>query len=206
MTRLTQAVKQCTKCSELSSTRTQPVLGDGPVPCDIVFLGESPGFHEDQSGIPFCGPSGKLLEALARSVGLQRKVDYHILNVLKCRPPNNRDPYPKEVENCTPYLVQQLRVIQPKVVLALGKYAQAVLLGVPGNAIGVVQNMGHVYRHPDFYVVLSCHPRFTSSDAEIVRAFKLHIKLAKHIAKRKGEPKCTARNALFHSTTTPTKN
>lgn len=207
-TSLMQRVQSCVKCSELVQNRTQPVLGEGPVPCDIVFVGEAPGENEDARGIPFCGLTGTILETSARAVGLQRKVDYHILNTLKCRPPNNREPSSTELTNCRPFLQQQLRAIRPKVVVALGKYAQAFFLERPAHKVFVVRNMGKIVKTTlndtaqgkalerlSFYVILSCHPRFTSISPDVARAFRIHIRRAKEISKG-ARPQCTALNAF----------
>lgn len=192
---LVQRVRSCTLCPELVKNRTQPVLGQGPVPCPLLFVGESPGQKEDETGIPFCGATGTILETSAHIQGLQRKVDYHILNILKCRPPDNRDPSDVEITNCTPFLIQQLRAIKPKVIIAFGKYAQAFFLERPPTKVRVVQNMGKILETPKFYVIMSCHPRFTSSSPDILGAFRTHIRRAVEITK--GEtPQCTALNAF----------
>ena len=188
-------IKECTLCPELIENRNKPVIGDGPVPCSIVFLGEAPGQKEDETGVPFCGTTGMILEATARRIGLQRKADYHILNVLKCRPPQNTNPITTQMKNCTPYLRAQLKAIQPKVVVALGKFAQAFVLGLPPSKIGVVRNMGKVLATPEYYAVMSCHPRFTARGPEILEAFQFHLNLAKQIAKGT-IPICTALNAF----------
>ena len=169
-------VRSCTLCPELVANRTQPVVGEGPVPCSIVFVGEAPGRNEDARGIPFCGLTGTILETSARIVGLQRKVDYHILNVLKCRPPENRNPHESELINCSPFLTQQLAAIQPKVVIALGKYAQAFFLQRAPSLVRVVRNMGKILETTGPYVIMSCHPRFTSQSPDILRAFRTHIR------------------------------
>jgi uracil-DNA glycosylase family 4 len=122
-------VRACTKCG-LHATRTQAVPGAGPCPADVMIVGEAPGFNEDRQGLPFVGPAGKLLDTLLARIGLSR-ADVYITNVLKCRPPQNRDPMPDEAEACTPYLKRQLELIKPKVVLILGRHALEQLL--PGQ-------------------------------------------------------------------------
>ena len=119
----------CRSCS-LSETRTQVVFGVGNPDAELVFVGEAPGFYEDKQGEPFVGAAGKLLDQLLGSIGLAR-ADVYIANVLKCRPPSNRDPLPAEVERCEPYLGRQLELIKPRVVAALGRHAAALLLGKP---------------------------------------------------------------------------
>ena len=118
---LERRVHACTRCT-LSQKRTKAVPGEGSRSADIVFVGEGPGFHEDQQGRPFVGPAGRLLDELLASVGLDRK-DVYITNMIKCRPPNNRDPLPGEIEACKPYLDEQIEMIAPKVVVALGRYS-----------------------------------------------------------------------------------
>ena len=194
-TTVVQQIKECTLCPELVENRNKPVIGSGPIPCKIVFLGEAPGQREDETGVPFCGTTGMVLEATARRVGLQRKDDYHLLNTLKCRPPQNTNPTSTQMKNCAPYLQAQLKVIKPRVVVALGKFAQAFVLGLPPSRIGVVRNMGKVIETPAYYAVLSCHPRFTSKGPEILQAFQTHLTIAKNIAKG-AIPICTALNAF----------
>ncbi len=127
--RLHDAVRTCTKCS-LHATRTHAVPGSGPCPADIMIVGEAPGFNEDMQGLPFVGAAGKLLDTLLGHIGLSRK-DVYITNVLKCRPPQNRDPMPNEAEACSPYLRWQMQLVQPKAVLVLGRHALERLL--PGH-------------------------------------------------------------------------
>jgi DNA polymerase len=126
---LGKAVHDCRRCA-LGSSRTHAVPGVGPQTARIVIVGEAPGQMEDQQGEPFVGAAGKLLDQLLRGIGLSRQ-EVFITNVLKCRPPGNRDPLPEEAEACAPYLDQQLALIQPQVVLILGRHALARLL--PGH-------------------------------------------------------------------------
>ena len=118
---LERRVHACTRCT-LSQKRTKAVPGEGSRSADIVFVGEGPGFHEDQQGRPFVGPAGRLLDELLASVGLDRK-DVYITNMIKCRAPNNRDPLPGEIEACRPYLDEQIEMIAPRVIVALGRYS-----------------------------------------------------------------------------------
>ncbi len=119
----------CTRCS-LAGGRTQVVFGVGNPDSDLMFVGEAPGFHEDQQGIPFVGQAGKLLDRLLGGIGLQRG-DIYIANVLKCRPPQNRDPLPEEIAACEPHLFRQIELIQPKLVATLGNFATKLLSGKP---------------------------------------------------------------------------
>ena len=125
--RLSAEWRGCTKCA-LSSGRTQVVVGSGNADADLMFVGEAPGFHEDKQGIPFVGQAGKLLATLLGEIGLSREQVY-IANVLKCRPPGNRDPVPDEKEACEPYLFRQVELIQPKVIASLGNHATKQLSG-----------------------------------------------------------------------------
>jgi uracil-DNA glycosylase len=119
----------CTRCV-LSRGRTQVVFGVGNPDADLMFVGEAPGFHEDQQGVPFVGQAGKLLDRLLAGIGLQRS-DTYIANVLKCRPPGNRDPMPEEIASCEPHLWRQIELIQPRLVATLGNFATKLLSGKP---------------------------------------------------------------------------
>ncbi len=128
----------CTRCA-LAGGRTQVVFGVGNPDADLLFVGEAPGFHEDQQGIPFVGQAGKLLDRLLAGIGLQRS-DIYIANVLKCRPPQNRDPLPEEIAACEPHLFRQLELIQPRLVATLGNFATKLLSGKP---LGITRVHGH---------------------------------------------------------------
>ena len=188
--KLTTQIRRCKKCKELAENRTNVVIGEGPIPCRIVFLGEAPGRKEDQTGIPFWGMAGDVLTTFAFKYKLKRYEDYHILNVLKCRPPENRDPHLTEYENCVPFLEKQLSAVKPKVVVAFGRYAQAYILGKSPNKISVLSNMGTVVKHPDFYAILSCHPVYVARNRNVIPAFRSHLRKAKKIAEG-WTPKCT---------------
>jgi uracil-DNA glycosylase family 4 len=117
----------CTRCA-LSQSRTQVVFGDGHPNAELMFVGEAPGFHEDQQGIPFVGQAGKLLDTLLAGIGLTR-ADVYVANTLKCRPPGNRDPLPEEKHQCEPWLFRQIELIKPKVIATLGNHATKQLTG-----------------------------------------------------------------------------
>jgi uracil-DNA glycosylase len=119
----------CTRC-RLAATRTQVVFGSGDPTSDLMFVGEAPGFHEDQQGIPFVGQAGKLLDKLLAGIGLTRP-DVYVVNVLKCRPPGNRDPQPDEIEACESHLFRQVELVRPMVVATLGNFATKLLSSRP---------------------------------------------------------------------------
>jgi uracil-DNA glycosylase len=120
----------CTRCQELASTRQNVVFGAGNADADLMFVGEAPGASEDAQGLPFVGRAGKLLETLLGEIGLKR-ADVFIANVLKCRPPGNRDPLPVEIENCRDYLYSQVELIRPRVICSLGNFSTKLLRGDP---------------------------------------------------------------------------
>jgi DNA polymerase len=124
-------VAGCTKCA-LAQGRTQVVFGVGNPEADLMFVGEAPGFHEDKQGQPFVGQAGKLLDRLLAGIGLERDGVY-VANVLKCRPPGNRDPQPQEIEACESHLFRQIELIEPKIVATLGNFATKLLSGKPAG-------------------------------------------------------------------------
>ena len=124
-----EVVSGCTKCA-LAGGRTQVVFGSGDPNSDLMFVGEAPGFHEDKQGVPFVGAAGKLLDQLLGGIGLTR-ADVYVVNVLKCRPPGNRDPLPEEIQACEGHLWRQIELIEPRVVATLGNFATKLLSGRP---------------------------------------------------------------------------
>ncbi len=119
----------CMRCP-LAATRTQVVFGSGAPNAELMFVGEAPGFHEDANGVPFVGQAGKLLEKLLNGIGLSRE-DVYVANVLKCRPPGNRDPLPDEIQACESHLFRQVELIRPALVCTLGNFATKLLSGKP---------------------------------------------------------------------------
>jgi DNA polymerase len=146
-------VRACTKCP-LHLTRTQGVPGEGPLDAKIMLVGEAPGFNEDKQGRPFVGASGKWLNELLQLGGLSRDQVY-ITNIVKSRPPENRDPQPNEIEACQGYLERQLQIIQPKLIITLGRYSMAWFCG-PGLKISQVH--GKARRAKGFVVLTMYHP------------------------------------------------
>jgi uracil-DNA glycosylase family 4 len=124
-------VSTCERC-RLSQGRTQVVFGSGNPSAELMFVGEAPGFHEDKQGVPFVGAAGQLLSKLLDGIGLKRE-DVYIANVLKCRPPGNRDPQLEEIESCEPHLWRQIELIQPKLICTLGNFATKLLSGRPAG-------------------------------------------------------------------------
>ncbi len=132
-------IQDCQRC-DLWKTRTNIVVGEGSLDADIMFIGEAPGYHEDKQGRPFVGKAGKILDELLDSIGLEREKMY-ITNILKCRPPKNRDPNPNEIKACTPYLNRQIEEITPKKICTLGNFATQYILknfGLTPKSIGKI--------------------------------------------------------------------
>ena len=132
---LYRMVAACQDCEELARTRNRTVPGTGADDAQIVFIGEAPGFHEDQQGLPFVGQAGQFLDHLLTTIGLSRS-DVYICNVIKCRPPGNRDPLPAEIKNCQKWLDKQLELISPKMIVTLGRYSLARYF--PGESISKI--------------------------------------------------------------------
>ena len=145
-------VSSCTAC-ELCKKRTHAVPGEGLENAEIMFVGEGPGFHEDQQARPFVGPAGKFLDELLASIGYKR-ADVYITNVVKCRPPENRDPLPNEVEACRDFLEEQIARIRPKLIVTLGRYSLAWFF--PRDTISKVH--GHIREREGTYFVHMYHP------------------------------------------------
>jgi uracil-DNA glycosylase len=144
----------CTKC-RLSQGRTQVVFGVGAPDADVLFIGEAPGFHEDKQGEPFVGAAGQLLTRMLNEVlGLARE-DVYIANVIKCRPPGNRDPQDDEIEACTPWLVEQVSLIQPRVIATLGNFATKFVLNTQQ---GITRMRGRAYPWHGRTVIPTFHP------------------------------------------------
>ena len=153
---LAQAVAQCQAC-KLCSGRTNTVFGVGDKKADWLIVGEAPGENEDLQGEPFVGQAGKLLDNMLKALGLDRHNKVFITNVLKCRPPGNRNPEPEEVAQCEPFLRRQVQLLQPKIVLAMGRFAVQALLGT-SEPIGKLRGRAHDYL--GIPVVVTYHPAY----------------------------------------------
>ena len=153
---LAARTKACTKCSELARCRKNVVFGVGDVHAELMFVGEAPGADEDEQGEPFVGRAGQLLTKIIVAMGYQRS-EVYIANVLKCRPPQNRTPLPDEMDNCRPYLLEQIDAIQPKVIVALGATAVRALLDVQ---LGITKMRGNWYTFHHTPIMPTFHPAY----------------------------------------------
>ena len=150
--RLAKEIAVCTKC-ELHRSRKKAVPGEGPTHAEIMFVGEGPGFHENEQGRPFVGAAGKFLDELLEKAGVTR-ADVWITNVVKCRPPGNRDPLPEEIDACSGYLERQIQAVDPSIIITLGRHSMAKYM--PGAKISVVH--GQMRKVGDRYVIAMFHP------------------------------------------------
>ncbi len=143
----------CTKC-RLSGGRTQVVYGIGNADADLMFIGEGPGYYEDKQGEPFVGAAGQLLNKMLEEIGI-RRADVYIANVIKCRPPGNRDPLPEEVDACTPWLREQIALIEPRVIVTLGNFATRFMLDKP---VSISRVRGQRFPFEGRTVIPTFHP------------------------------------------------
>jgi DNA polymerase len=152
---LEKRVKRCKKCS-LYKIKEKVVFGKGNIDSSLLFIGEAPGVEEDKKGIPFVGQAGKLLDKIISAMGLIRE-NVYITNVLKCHPPNNRDPLPNEVENCFPFLLKEIELINPKIIVTLGRHASITLFG---KNFSLVKSRGEFLNFKGFKVMPTFHPAY----------------------------------------------
>ena len=153
---LKAAVSGCTQCA-LHQTRTKTVFGVGDENADWMLIGEAPGAEEDRLGDPFVGQAGKLLDNMLAAIGLSRRQNVYIANVLKCRPPGNRNPSPEEVEKCSPHLLQQIALIQPKLIVAMGRFAAQTLLNTDAS---IASLRGRVHTYAGVPLIVTYHPAY----------------------------------------------
>ena len=180
---LGHSLQDCQRC-RLASGRTQVVFGVGNPHAQIMFVGEAPGFYEDKQGEPFVGAAGRLLNELLEGAGLSRK-DIYIANVIKCRPPDNRDPLPDEVETCKPFLFQQIEMIRPKVVCTLGNFAMQTLLG---KKVGIMKVRGQAFQVQDFFVFPMLHPAAALHQGSLNEPLREDFRKLKAFLDRRQEP------------------
>jgi len=171
-------VASCTQCG-LCETRTQSVFGSGNKNADWMIIGEAPGQSEDQQGLPFVGKAGQLLTEMLRAVGLDRE-EVFITNIVKCRPPANRDPKPIEIETCKPYLMRQMALLKPKIIVVLGRIAAQALLNTD-EPIGRLR--GKIHALNDTPVVVVYHPAYLLRSMPDKRKAWADLKLALHTVK-----------------------
>jgi uracil-DNA glycosylase family 4 len=143
----------CTKC-RLAGGRTQVVYGTGNADADLMFIGEGPGYYEDKQGEPFVGAAGQLLNRMLEEIGVRRS-DVYIANVIKCRPPGNRDPLPEEVDACTPWLREQIALIEPRVIVTLGNFATRFMLDKP---VSISRVRGQRFPQEGRTIIPTFHP------------------------------------------------
>lgn len=156
------ACQGCQACG-LATTRQHVVFGEGPMPCPLMVIGEAPGEQEDETGVPFVGKAGQLLDKIFESVGINRAQDCYITNVVKCRPPKNRNPQPDEVAACRGFLIRQIQLVQPRVLVLLGSVAFKSVLNddTPiGRCRGKWQTMPVTYMSEPLYVMPMFHPSY----------------------------------------------
>jgi uracil-DNA glycosylase family 4 len=166
LSELNQEIERCQRC-EIAKYRNRAVPGEGAEDAAIMFIGEAPGWHEDQQGRPFVGPAGKFLDELLASIGLNRQQVY-ITNVIKTRPPANRDPLPTEIQNCRPFLKRQIEIIQPKMIVTLGRYSMAMFF--PGKSISKIHGTAQKRDNVIYYAMY--HPAAALHQASLRQAIE----------------------------------
>lgn len=189
LTELCEEIKNCRQC-EIARYRTNAVPGDGAEDADIMFIGEAPGWHEDQQGRPFVGPAGKFLDELLGLIGLKRKQVY-ITNVIKTRPLENRDPLPQEIVNCRPWLDRQIDIIRPKMIVTLGRYSMALFF--PGKSISRIH--GTAEKRDGILYYAMYHPAAALHQQSLRETIKADmLKIPQLLEQAKGMPE--AKQAL----------
>lgn len=168
----------CTACA-LCESRTQVVFSDGPSDARLMVVGEAPGANEDESGIPFVGAAGKYLDLLLSMVDLSREDSVYIANVLKCRPPGNRNPLPEEIETCSPILLKQIDLVRPKALLAVGSFSGKLLTGQEKSALGKIR--GKVHSYHGVPLVVTYHPAALLRNGKWTRLFWEDLQLLRGV-------------------------
>ncbi|MCG6957946.1 MAG: uracil-DNA glycosylase [Gemmatimonadetes bacterium] len=176
-TELRETALSCTRCA-LAETRTQVVFSDGAVDARLVVVGEAPGANEDATGLPFVGAAGRFLDLLLACVDLSRRDSVYICNVLKCRPPGNRNPLPQEIEACSPFLKKQLELVAPEALLAVGTFAARLLTGEQ-KPIGRLRGTVHAYQ--GIPLVVTYHPAALLRNSGWTRSFWDDLQLLRQV-------------------------
>lgn len=171
---LNQYVKACRKC-DLHGTRTNTVFGQGSSTADILFIGEGPGHQEDMRGEAFVGPAGQLLTKAIEGIGMTRN-DVYIANIIKCRPPNNRDPLPEEMSQCIEYLRWQVKLIRPKIIVCLGRISA---MNIIDPEIRITRARGHWINRNGIWIMPTFHPSAVLRDESKKKPFWQDIKAVK---------------------------
>jgi uracil-DNA glycosylase len=184
--KIKEEVIKCNKCP-LASFRAEnnyfPVIGQRNHDANIVFVGEAPGVNEAKTGIPFCGSAGRILNELLESISIKRE-DVYICNILKDRPPNNRDPQEEEIASCFPYLLRQIEAISPKVVCTLGRYSMKVIMeyfGLTEELDSISKIHGKVFETKSFKIIPLYHPAVAVYNANMKESLKEDFKILKNI-------------------------
>ncbi|MCD6500427.1 uracil-DNA glycosylase [bacterium] len=183
---LKKEVEECRRCS-LYKTRTKVVFGIGPADANLMIISEAPGYWEDRRGEPFVGAAGKVLDELLESVDIKRE-DVYICNLLKCRPPGNRDPKPEEIKACTPYLVRQIEIIAPKIICPLGRYSMRFLMekfGLKDEIQPISKIHGKVFEVKDLFqsikIIPFYHPATATYNPNMKEILKKDFQILKQI-------------------------
>ncbi|MFN3996068.1 MAG: uracil-DNA glycosylase [bacterium] len=172
----------CKKCI-LHQSRKNAVPGNKIYNTKIMLIGEAPGRNEDEQGLPFVGQAGKLLEQMLNKIGLSRN-DIFITNVVKCRPPENRDPLPDEIQSCLPYLFKQIQILDPKLIILVGKYSVSSILGIN---LKISYLKGRVFIKDDRYIFCTYHPAFILRNYSLyIEEYTYHFEKIKKIVERIG--------------------
>lgn len=179
-----KTVLNCTRCILYKSIRNY-VFGEGSLNAEIMFIGEAPGANEDKEGKPFVGRAGKILDEMLKSINLKRE-DIYICNVLKCRPPNNRNPDPEEIKSCTPYLNAQIDLIKPKIICPLGNFATSFVLkkfGLDSKIEGISKIHGKVFKATNLFgttiIIPFYHPAVATYNPYMIKALLEDMKVLK---------------------------
>lgn len=199
LSELADSLRNCQRCQLAKLGRTQVVFGVGNPHASVMFVGEAPGFHEDQKGEPFVGAAGQLLNELLQSVGLSR-ADIYIANVIKCRPPNNRDPEPQEVETCKPFLLQQIAIIKPQLVCSLGNWATQTLLE---RKVGITRVRGQAFYLKEFVLFPLLHPAAALHQGSMLQPLRKDFQKLKELLDRRKQNGAAPQQATADSGRTP---